>query len=162
MNKGFNKKYLLYFSIGFLFLPAMQLVAQPVPHSLGIFDGQSDVGSVTPSGTAAFDAASNTYTITSAGANLRLSVDGFHFVWKEMSGDLSLTAEISFPIVTGTHDPHRKAVLMVRQTLDADGIYADAAQHGSGLTALQYRRTKGATTQDIELNIDAPRRVRLE
>jgi len=162
MNRSFTKRFLLHFSIGLLYFPAMQSVGQPIPHSLGIFDGQSDVGSVVPPGTAAFDAANNTYTISSAGANLWASQDGFHFVWKKMSGDLSLTADISFPIVTGIHDPHRKAVLMVRQTLDADGVYVDAAQHGSGLTALQYRRERGATTQDIELNIDAPHRLRLE
>ena len=51
---------------------------------------------------------------------------------------------------------------MFRQTLDADGVYVDAAQHGSGMTALQYRRERGATTQDIELNIESPRRIRLE
>jgi hypothetical protein len=129
---------------------------------LGAFDGQSDVGAVVPPGTASFDRVSGVYTVTAAGINLWSTTDGFHFVWKKMSGDLSLTADIRFPIIAGTHDPHRKAVLMIRQTLDADGVYADAAQHGSGLTALQYRRTKGATTQDIELNIDAPQRVRLE
>jgi Tol biopolymer transport system component len=30
------------------------------------------------------------------------------------------------------------------------------------MTALQYRRERGATTQDIELNIESPRQVRLE
>ena len=75
---------------------------------------------------------------------------------------MSLTADIDFPVKSGDHSPHRKAELMVRQTLDSDGAYADVALHGSGLTALQYRRDKGANTQDIELNIDPPRRVRLE
>jgi Tol biopolymer transport system component len=51
---------------------------------------------------------------------------------------------------------------MFRQTLDPDGVYVDASQHGSGMTALQYRRERGATTQDIELNIESPRRIRLE
>ena len=63
---------------------------------------------------------------------------------------------MAFPSSTGNPDPHRKAVLMFRQTLDADGVYVDAALHGSGMTALQYRRERGATTQDIELNIDSP------
>jgi tricorn protease-like protein len=56
---------------------------------------------------------------------------------------------------------HRKAVLMIRQTLDADSVYADLAVHGSGLTALQYREAKGAITQEIQSNISAPKRVRL-
>jgi TolB protein len=130
--------------------------------AIGIFEGQSDVGSVTPPGTAHYDLNTGVYTITSSGANLWAASDGFHFVWKRAQGDVALTADIDFPEKTGAHNPHRKAVLMFRQTLDADGAYADVAQHGSGLTALQSRETKGATTASIELNIDPPQRVRLE
>lgn len=128
---------------------------QPV----GIFDGQTDVGAVTPPGTAQFDA--GTYTLKAAGANMWGRADAFHFAWKKLSGDAVLTADITFGAAQNP-DPHRKAVLMFRQTLDADGVYVDAAQHGSGMTALQYRREPGATTQDIELNIELPRRLRLE
>jgi TolB protein len=130
--------------------------------SPGIFDGQSDVGAVNPPGSAHFDASTGVYTISSAGANLWGTTDGFHFLWKKATGDIALTADIDFPVKTGTHSEHRKAILIFRQTLDADSAYADAAQHGSGLIGLQFRQTKGDTTQSIELNIDAPSRVRLE
>ena len=144
-------------------LMVLCLLACPAPaQSVGIFEGQSDVGSVNPPGSAQYDLNTGVYTITSAGANLWSATDGFHFLWKKASGDVSLTADIDFPVKTGAHNPHRKAVLIFRQTLDADGAYADAAQHGSGLTALQFRQTKGDITQSIELNIDPPRRVRLE
>jgi len=129
---------------------------------LGLFEGQSDVGSVSPPGTSTFDASHGMYTLSAAGANLWSTVDGFHFLWKKVSGDVALTADIRFPDTTGNPSPHRKAVLMFRQTLESGGVYADAAQHGSGMTALQYRRGDGATTQDIELNIDSPRRLRIE
>jgi hypothetical protein len=131
---------------------------------LGIFEAQGDVGSVSPAGTAAYDAKADTYTLTSSGANLWAKKDAFHFVWKKMSGDVTLTAQVSWPPIAYTHDPnpHRKALLMVRQSLDEDGVYVDAAQHGNGLTALQYRRAKGENTQDIELNISAPATLRLE
>ena len=43
----------------------------------------------------------------------------------------------------GTPNPHRKACLVMRQTLDSDSVYADAASHGDGLTSLQWRDTKG-------------------
>jgi TolB protein len=130
--------------------------------SIGAFEGQSDVGSVTPPGSAEFDRANGVYTIHSAGANLWGTTDGFHFLWKKVTGDVSLTADIDFPEKTGKHNEHRKAILIFRQTLDADGAYADAAMHGAGLTALQFRDAKGATTQSIELNIDLPQRLRLE
>jgi TolB protein len=149
----------LALSVCFLTAP---LIAQSSGNSLGIFEGQSDVGSATPPGTLAYDADSQVYTIAAAGANLWSTTDGFHFVWKKVSGDVALTADMNFPDTSGNPSPHRKAILMFRQTLDADGVYADAAQHGSGMTALQYRRTPGVTTQDIELNIDSPRRLRLE
>jgi TolB protein len=138
------------------------LVAQSASGSLGIFEGQTDVGSVVPPGTLAYSPATGIYTLTATGWDLWLANDGFHFVWKKLSGDLSLTADIDFPEKSGNHQPHRKAVLMVRQTLDADGAYVDVAQHGSGLTALQYRPTKGANTGGVNVNIDPPERVRLE
>jgi TolB protein len=140
------------------------LAAAETPGALGVFESQSDVGSVTPAGTASYDPATATYTITSAGANTWYHVDDFHFLWKKAAGDWALTADVSFPPHSYAHEPnpHRKGLLMFRQTLDAGGIYADAAPHGSGLVALQYRRERGANSQDIELNIDAPRTVRLE
>ncbi len=136
--------------------------AQSGQGALGVFEGRSDVGAVVPPGIARFDSGSGIYTVAAAGANLWGTVDAFHFVWKKVSGDVSLTADIAFPSTTGDPSPHRKALLMFRQTLDADGVYVDAAQHGSGMTALQYRRERGATTQDIELNIESPRQLRLE
>ena len=149
----------------FLFVLSLQVrptAAQAPSSSLGIFENQSDVGSVVPAGTLTYSPSAGTYTVTAAGINLWSTEDGFHFVWKKLSGDLSLTADIDFPDKSGDQSPHRKAILMVRQTLDADGAYADIAQHGSGLTALQYRRAKGVNTQSTEINIDPPKRVRLE
>jgi hypothetical protein len=134
------------------------------PAALGLFEAQSDIGSVVPPGTGKYDPATAVYTLSSAGANTWYHVDDFHYVWKRTSGDLALTADVSFPPHTYSHDPnpHRKAILMFRQTLDAGGVYADISVHGSGMTALQYRTDRGANTQDIELNIDTPRTVRLE
>ncbi len=136
--------------------------AQTAGSSLGIFENQSDVGSVVPPGVATFDASSGVYAIRSAGANLWVNVDAFHFVWKKVSGDVSLTADVKLADAGPSASPHRKALLMFRQSLDADSLYADAAIHGSGETALQYRRNKGDTTQDIAFNIGAPERLRLE
>ncbi len=51
---------------------------------------------------------------------------------------------------------------MFRQTLDAGSAYAGVGAHGSGMTALQFRRERGANTEDIELNIDLPKTLRIE
>jgi TolB protein len=136
--------------------------AQAGSAGVGAFEGQTDVGAVSPPGLATYDAAKGVYTVRAAGANMWSTADAFHFAWKRVSGDQALTANVTFVRSGGEPDPHRKAVLMFRQSLDADGIYVDAAEHGSGMTALQYRRERGATTQDIELDIKAPERIRLE
>jgi len=130
---------------------------------LGLFEGHSDIGSVTPPGTSSFSGGD--YTITSAGANVWARVDAFHYLWKKMSGDAVLTADVSFPPAAYSHPPaeHRKAMLMIRQSLDVGAQQVSIHVHGVGMTALQHREQRGANTQSIELNIDAvPKTVRLE
>jgi Tol biopolymer transport system component len=127
--------------------------------SVGIFENHSDVGTVLHQGAVEYDAARTTYTISGSGENMWSTADAFQFVWKKMSGDVSLTADISF--LTKTGNEHKKAVLMLRQSLDGDSVYADVALHASGLTALQFRDEKGAVTHEIESNISAPKRLRI-
>jgi hypothetical protein len=148
-------------TVAFVFIGNGIAVAQ-AGRGLGIFENQTDVGSVVPPGVASFDAASGVFTIRSSGANLWVNVDAFHFVWKKVSGDVALTADVKLADAGSTASPHRKALIMFRQSLDSDAMYGDAAIHGNGETALQYRRNKGDTTQDIAFNIGAPQRLRLE
>jgi Tol biopolymer transport system component/regulation of enolase protein 1 (concanavalin A-like superfamily) len=86
--------------------------------------------------------------------------DAFHFVWKEMSGDFTLTADVRWPGTNG--NPHRKACLVIRQSLAPDSAYADVAFHAAGLTSLQFRETPGGPTHEIQSDISAPVRLRLE
>jgi hypothetical protein len=139
--------------------PAAPAAAQASPGAIGIFEGRTDIGEVVHPGVAEYDAASKTYTLTAAGENMWSTKDAFYFLRTQVSGDVELSADVAFPHQGGR--PHRKAALVLKQNLDADGVYADAALHGSGLPALQYRRAKGATTEDIELNIDMPQRARI-
>jgi hypothetical protein len=125
----------------------------------GIFEGHGDVGTVLHLGRLQYDAAAGSYRITGSGENVWAAADAFHFVWKKMSGDVALTADISFPTTGG--DPHKKAVLMIRQSLDADSPYADAALHGVGLTSLQVRDEKGGATHEVQSNVSAPKRLRI-
>lgn len=153
---------LAFSALAFGFVGSSIAAAQATSNSLGIFEDQSDVGSVTPPGTATFAAATGVYTIRSAGGDLWANVDEFHFVWKKVSGDVSLTADVKVADGSATSQPHRKALLMFRQTLDSDALSAEAAIHGSGETALQYRRARGNIMQTILFNIGSPQRMRLE
>jgi TolB protein len=132
----------------------------PAPAPLGIFDGQQDVGTVLHAGSAHYDAATGVYTLSGSGDNLWWAEDDFHYVWKKVSGDFSLAADIS---ILGTGgDPHRKAILMVRQTLDTNSVAVDLAVHGDGLTSLQWRAAAGDNMHEVQANVKAPGTVRLE
>src|ERR1700726_1765471 len=126
---------------------------------VGIFEGHGDVGTVLHGGSVDYDGAKKTYTISGSGENMWLADDGFQFAWKKLSGDVTLTADVSFLTTTGNE--HKKAVLMLRQNLDADSVYADVALHASGLTSLQFRDEKGPNTREIQANVSGPVRLRI-
>jgi len=142
-----------------LFAVPMLLQAQPASTGLGIFENHGDVGTVLHPGSVQYDREKATYTVKGSGENMWFGTDAFEFVWKRVSGDVDLTADIQFPEKGG--NAHRKGVLMIRQTLDTDSPYADVALHGDGLTSLQFREEKGGNTHEVQANLSAPKRVRI-
>ncbi len=129
------------------------------PSTTGLFENHGDVGTVLHPGSLEYDPSRQAYVVTGSGENMWFTTDAFHFVWKKVSDNVSLTADISFGNREGNE--HKKAVLMFRQSLDPDSAYADVALHASGLTSLQYREEKGATTHEVQTNISAPARLRM-
>lgn len=113
---------------------------------LGIFEGQSDIGSAVTPGKSRYDAKTKQYTIDSAGYNIWYTRDEFRYLWKKMSGDISLAADITFPNAKGYGD--RKVVLIIRQDLDDDSKEAMVALHGAGLIHLAQRSEKGANIKE--------------
>jgi NADPH2:quinone reductase len=118
---------------------------------IGIFEGQSDIGGALVPGSASYEAATGQYTIRSAGYNVWYTRDEFRYLWKKMSGDVSLAAGIAFPDANGYSD--RKAVLVIRQDLDDDSKEAIAAIHGLGMIHLAQRAEKGVRVTDMEYRI---------
>jgi len=134
-------------------------VALPQTSSLGIFTNECNVGQTPPGGKVQYDAAKGEYRITGGGANMWGAVDAFYFVWKKVSGDVSLSADIQW--VGTSAAEHRKAVLIVRQSLDPGSPYVDAVSHGNGLTSLQFRGAAGEQTYQIVAVEDGPSRLRI-
>jgi hypothetical protein len=122
---------------------------------IGIFEGQTDVGSAIIPGSASYDARTKQYTINSAGYNIWYQRDEFQYLWKKMSGDVSLAGTVSFPDVNGYGD--RKVVFIIRKDLDDDSIEVMTARHGAGLIHLAQRTTKGGQISET-FNTRAPRR----
>jgi len=128
--------------------------------TIGIFEQHGDIGENPKGGSIDYDAGSGEYRVTGGGANIWAKVDAFQFAWKRMSGDVSITADIRF-IGKGAVN-HRKAVLMLRQNLNADSAYADVALHGDGMTSLQYRPKTGEETAEMRSDLNMPVRIRIE
>ncbi len=129
-------------------------------NAIGIFDQAVDIGVVGKTGKALFDADKSTYTVSGGGANMWFTTDALHFVSTQAAGDVSIAANIQWPTQEG--DPHRKACLILRQSMKPESAYADVAFHGDGLCSIQYREVDGDTTHEVQSNVSAPRRVRLE
>ena len=133
---------------------------------IGIFQGQSDVGAALVPGSASFDAGTKQYTINSAGYNIWYSRDEFRFLWKKMSGDVSLAADVTFPDAEGYGD--RKAVLVFRQTLDDDSKGVMVGEHGVGMTHLAQRVDQGSMMTDMQFRFGGslasvkPKRIGIE
>ena len=115
---------------------------------IGLFEGQSDIGAAVVPGSAAYDAATQQYTIQSAGYNVWYTRDEFRYLWKKMSGDVSLAADATFPNPNGYND--RKALLIIRQTLDDDSKEAMVAEHGTGMIHLAQRAERGGLITDMQ------------
>ena len=127
--------------------------------SLGVFANAGDVGGPAIKGSSAFDSSSGEYRITGSGANIWAKQDQFQYVWREMTGNFAVTATLRF---LGQGAEHRKAGIMVRQSLDTDATYADVVVHGNGMPALQWRSRKGDDTNTFDLPIDGQGTFRIK
>jgi len=116
--------------------------------TIGQFEAQTDVGGAMVPGSASYDPASKTYTINSAGYNIWYQRDEFRYLWKKMSGDVSLAATVHWPSLDDFHD--RKVVLIFRDSLDDDSRQIMAAQHGNGMVHISWRGEKTGLMTDVE------------
>ncbi|MBC7923034.1 MAG: hypothetical protein H7Z75_18300 [Ferruginibacter sp.] len=121
---------------------------------IGTFRQSLDVGRPKMAGSSQFDKRAKTYTLKGAGYNIWFARDEFQYLFKNIRGDFTLTADFEF-VGTGA-DPHRKVGWMVRESLDDDASHLSAVVHGDGLTVLQWRVAKGAAMRDPEDEIFSP------
>ncbi len=145
--------------IALLVLGLACTVSAQTTGSLGIFEGASDVGAPSHKGSVTYDAARKEYRVTGGGNNMWGGRDDFFLVWRKVTGDVVITANLK--IISGGV-PHRKAGLILRKDLEPGSVYADAVVHGSGLTALQWREKPDDVTRTIHFPVEGPTRLRLE
>ena len=127
---------------------------------VGTFSDQTGIGNPIRTGHATYDAAKDEYTIEGAGANIWANRDEFHYVWRRLKGNFILTTNAEF-IGKGV-EPHRKIGWMIRSSLADDSPHGSAVLHGDGLTSLQFRKTKGAPTEESVSKVKAANVLQLE
>lgn len=115
---------------------------------IGIFEGESDIGAAVVPGDSSYEPGTGRYTITSAGYNIWYTRDEFRFLWTRATGDLSLAADVTFPDPKGYGD--RKAVLIIRQSLEDDAKEVMNGEHGTGMIHLAERPETAATMKDMQ------------
>jgi len=105
-------------------------LSPPFSHGavLGLFETNADIGKVSHPGSATFDSSEKAYVIAGGGDNMWFTNDAFQFVWKPVSRDFALQAGVQWLAAGG--NAHRKACLLVRQSLAPDAAYIDVAVHG--------------------------------
>src|SRR5690349_9416143 len=127
--------------------------------NLGVFTTAGDVGGPAIKGSTEYDAAKGQYRMTGAGANMWAKEDQFQYVWKEMSGDVAVSATLEF---LGTGADHRKAGIVLRKSLDGDSPYIDIVIHGNGMPGIQWRNTKGDITNAVDFPFDGPGKFQMK
>ena len=91
MNRMTTK--ITVFLILFIFIQTGSVHSQDL--SIGLFEKNADIGDVGKPGSVEYDKDQKSYTITGGGENMWATKDALHFVWKQVSGDISLASDIS-------------------------------------------------------------------
>jgi TolB protein len=126
----------------------------------GIFENHADIGYVRIPGSAIYSPENQDYILEGSGKNTWFDRDEFHFLYKKITGDFILTANVEF-IGKGV-DPHRKIGWMARNSLDTSSAHVSAVIHGDGLTSMQYRKAAYGATEEIRSTLTGPTVVQLE
>ncbi|GEO10918.1 TolB family protein [Segetibacter aerophilus] len=146
-----------FLSIGLL----LSCIAVSAQQTIGIFEGQADIGAKVTPGSGLYIPQSDQYVISGSGYNIWFDHDEFHYVYKKMKGDFLLYTRAELVGFQGV-DPHRKVGWMVRKSLDGKSAQINAVTHGDGLTSLQYRPKDGVNTEEKKSALTHANIIQLE
>ena len=136
-----------------LLVSLLAAAALPQASPIGMFAGSNDVGEPPLKGGVVYDPATRQYKITGTGTDIWGRADQFHYAWREISGNFAVSATAQF-LTDG--NPHRKASIMLRKSLDAGSAFVHLAIHGDGMPGVQFRATSGDTVNTLDFPIEGP------
>ena len=119
----------------------------------GVFTGDGDIGAVAAAGSTSYS--EPIYTVNASGADIGGTADEFRFVYREVTGDASITVRVRSQ---ENNDAWAKAGVMFRESLAADSRHALAAttplmitlfliQSSNGIGFRWRSNTGGATSE---------------
>lgn len=100
-----------------------------------------DIGQPTPTGSSR--ESDGVYTITAGGANIGGTADQFHFVYREITGDIDIKARVNSLLAV---DPATKAGVMIRGSLSPSAPYAYTVITGGAGYGFERRPTAGGSS----------------
>ena len=139
------------FILSFCLLLMLPSMAQ---QSAGIFKHSADIGNPKVHGAYTYNKDTKTYTIQGGGYNIWFNRDELYYVYNQLKGDFTLTANFSFE--GDGKEAHRKIGWMIRPSLNDSDMHITATLHGDGLAALQWRVKPGMNMRDPEDELFAP------
>ena len=144
------------FLFSFLFASSQTIVSDISNGSVsyGIFENQTNIGKPIQNGTINYNSEKQEYIISGSGMNMWEGKDQFQYLYKSVQGDFIVRVRVKF--VGEGVEPHRKIGWIVRNNLSGSSAHVNATIHGDGLTALQYRRSNGADTEEVLSSDTAP------
>ena len=119
---------------------AIRLSGDSIPPPPGAWE-QADIGVVGVAGSNAADG--NTITIRGSGIDIWDTVDGFRFVYRQMTGDAEVEAQVAS---LGNTHPWAKAGVMIRESTAAGARNVFAYLTPGNGAAVQARSTTGEAT----------------
>ncbi len=161
MLRVWQKVFMFLFLIGFVLYPvigAQEIL--PAPEGDPLFEGHADIYDAIenygPAGSATYDVATETYEISGAGVDIWGTFDQFHFLFKQISGDFTLSARMQhdFSDRSTSTDEWIKGMLMARQDLSPGSVNFGNRIRRDGQYSWQMR-----TEQDGESTSDGSNRL---
>jgi TolB protein len=128
---------------------------------LGVFENHSDIGKPGKEGAAVFVPVTGQYLIAGGGYNMWFERDEAHWAYRKIKGDFIVYARASFVGSKGIDD-HRKFGWMARSSNDSSSANVNVSVHGDGLTALQFRRQRGAAMEEKRSGLNGADVIQLE
>jgi len=123
------------------------------------FDNHSDVGTVGVAGSVCYDATNQRYTIYASGDDIWGQNDQFHFLYKKMNGDITISARVKH---IGNIYGWAKGGVMIRESLNTDSKHSMCALTPGNGFANQWRTNTNDNSTNIDTAGKEPGWVKLE